>query len=48
MGCHGGGLCSDLNEFNVPEKEQGELLALVGPTKSDIVTAKEETEETKE
>lgn len=37
-----------LNEFNVPEKEQGELLALVVPTKSDIVTVKEETEETKE
>jgi hemoglobin len=34
-----------LNEFNVPEKEQGELLALVGPTKGDIVTATEETEE---
>ena len=37
-----------LNEFNVPEKEQGELLALVGPTKGDIVTATEETEETEE
>ena len=35
-----------LNEFNVPEKEQAELLALVGPTKGDIVTATEETEET--
>ena len=30
-----------LNLFKVPEKEQGELLALVGPTKADIVTAKE-------
>ncbi len=29
-----------LNHFKVPEKEQGELLALVGPTKKDIVTAK--------
>ncbi len=29
-----------LNHFKVPEKEQGELLALVGPTKADIVTAK--------
>ena len=29
-----------LNHFKVPEKEQGELLALVGPTKGDIVTAK--------
>lgn len=29
-----------LNHFKVPEKEQGELLALVGPTKTDIVTAK--------
>ena len=37
-----------LNEFKVPEKEQGELLALVGPTKGDIVTAKEETEETED
>ena len=37
-----------LNEFNVPEKEQGELLALVGPTKGDIVTATEETEETED
>ncbi|MEK0337429.1 MAG: hypothetical protein QQN41_08355, partial [Nitrosopumilus sp.] len=37
-----------LNEFNVPEKEQGELLALVVPTKGDIVTVKEKTEETKE
>ena len=37
-----------LNEFNVPEKEQAELLALVGPTKGDIVTATEETEETEE
>ena len=31
---------ASLNHFKVPEKEQGELLALVGPTKSDIVTAK--------
>jgi len=30
-----------LTDFKVPEKEQGELLALVGPTKADIVTAKE-------
>jgi hypothetical protein len=30
---------ASLNHFKVPEKEQGELLALVGPTKSDIVTA---------
>ncbi len=29
-----------LNHFKVPEKEQSELLALVGPTKTDIVTAK--------
>lgn len=29
-----------LNHFKVPQKEQGELLALVGPTKVDIVTAK--------
>lgn len=28
-----------LTEFKVPEKEQGELLALVGPSKADIVTA---------
>lgn len=28
-----------LNHFKVPEKEQQELLALVGPTKADIVTA---------
>ena len=27
-----------LNKFNVPEKEQGELFALVGPTKDQIVT----------
>jgi len=26
-----------LNEFNVPEKEKNELLAAIGPTKSDIV-----------
>lgn len=31
---------ASLNHFKVPEKEQGELLALVGPTKADIVTAK--------
>lgn len=31
---------ASLNHFKVPEKEQGELLALVGPTKGDIVTAK--------
>lgn len=30
-----------LNLFKVPDKEQGELLALVGPTKGDIVTAKD-------
>lgn len=30
-----------LNDLKVPEKEQGELLALVGPTKTDIVTATE-------
>ncbi len=30
-----------LNDFKVPEKEQQELFALIGPTKSDIVTAKE-------
>lgn len=29
-----------LNDFDVPEKEQNELLALVGPAKADIVTAK--------
>lgn len=29
-----------LNHFKVPQKEQGELLALVGPAKADIVTAK--------
>lgn len=28
-----------LTDFKVPEKEQNELLALVGPTKGDIVTA---------
>ncbi len=32
---------ASLNHFKVPEKEQGELLALIGPTKVDIVTAKE-------
>ncbi len=31
---------ASLNHFKVPAKEQGELLALVGPTKGDIVTAK--------
>ena len=30
-----------LNDFKVPEKEQDELFALIGPTKADIVTAKE-------
>ncbi len=30
-----------LNDFKVPEKEQKELFALIGPTKADIVTAKE-------
>jgi len=29
-----------LNDFKVPEKEQNELLALIGPTKADIVTVK--------
>ncbi len=29
-----------LNDFKVPEKEQGELFALIGPTKADIVTEK--------
>ena len=28
-----------LNDFKVPEKEQKELFALIGPTKADIVTA---------
>lgn len=28
-----------LNEFKVPEKEQQELLALLGPSKADVVTA---------
>lgn len=28
-----------LDEFKVPEKEKGELFALIGPTKADIVTA---------
>ncbi|MDF1544080.1 MAG: group 1 truncated hemoglobin [bacterium] len=28
-----------LNDFKVPEKEQRELFALIGPTKADIVTA---------
>jgi len=31
---------ASLNHFKVPKKEQGELLALVAPTKADIVTAK--------
>ena len=30
-----------LNDFEVPEKEQNELSALIAPTKADIVTAKE-------
>jgi len=30
-----------LNDFKVPEKEQKELFALIGPTQADIVTAKE-------
>lgn len=30
-----------LNDFKVPEQEQKELFALIGPTKADIVTAKE-------
>ena len=30
-----------LIDFKVPEKEQKELFALIGPTKADIVTAKE-------
>jgi hemoglobin len=29
-----------LNQFEVPEKEQKELLAIIAPTKADIVTAK--------
>lgn len=29
-----------LNKFNVPAQEQGELLAILGPMRSDIVTAK--------
>lgn len=33
-----------LNHFKVPEKEQGELLALVAPTKGDIVTATPESD----
>lgn len=32
-------LISSLNKFNVPEKEQTELLAIVASTKSDIVAA---------
>ncbi len=30
-------LVKTLNEFNVPEKEKGELLAVLGPMKNDIV-----------
>ncbi len=30
-----------LSDFKVPEKEQKELFALIGPTKADIVTVKE-------
>jgi len=30
-------LVKTLNEFNVPDKEKNELLAAIGPTKSDIV-----------
>ncbi|HDL01486.1 MAG TPA: hypothetical protein ENH23_04560 [candidate division Zixibacteria bacterium] len=30
-----------LNDFKVPVKEQKDLFALIGPTKADIVTAKE-------
>ena len=30
-------LVATLNEFNVPEKTQGELLAVLGPLRSDIV-----------
>lgn len=33
-------LISSLNKFNVPEKEQNELLAIVASTKSDIVLQK--------
>ena len=29
-----------LNDFKVPKKEQGELFALISPTKADIVTVK--------
>jgi hypothetical protein len=29
-----------LDDFKVPKKEQAELLALVGPTKADIVRVK--------
>ena len=32
---------ANLNEFKVPEKEQGELLALVRSAKGDIVTVEE-------
>jgi hemoglobin len=30
-------LAKSLNKFKVPEKEQGELVAILGPTKPDIV-----------
>jgi hemoglobin len=30
-------LVSALDTFNVPEKEKGELLAILGPMKADIV-----------
>ena len=30
-------LAKTLNKFKVPEKEQGELVAILGPTKPDIV-----------
>lgn len=33
-------LVSALDTFNVPAKEKGELLAILGPMKSDIVEAK--------
>jgi hemoglobin len=32
-------LVASLNQFKVPAKEQGELLAILGPMKADIVTA---------
>ena len=31
-------LAKTLNKFKVPEKEQGELVAILGPMKTDIVT----------